>query len=76
MSLVQAQQQSAQANSARLALEEMNALSARLDKYMEYLINQHIPAELKANYQTARRREHSSGASAASDDVDEHGFLP
>ncbi len=53
MSLVQAQQQTAQANSARLALEETNALSARLDKYtgMEYLINPHIPAELKANYQ-------------------------
>ena len=29
----------------------MNALSARLDKYMEYLINPNIPAELKANYQ-------------------------
>jgi len=51
VSLVQAQQQNAQANSARQALEEMNALSARLDKYMEYLINPHIPAELKANYQ-------------------------
>jgi hypothetical protein len=51
VSLVQAQQQTAQANSARLALEETNALSARLDKYMEYLINPHVPAELKANYQ-------------------------
>ncbi len=122
--LVQAQQQTAQANSARLALEEMNALSARLDKYMEYLINPHIPAELKANYQimainlqrklhaadnavappsgslfqtpspptpvptmplltspvaAARRslgRDLSSGASTASDDVEEFGILP
>ena len=51
VSLVQAQQQTAKANSARLALEEMNALSARLDKYMEYLMNPNIPGELKANYQ-------------------------
>ena len=51
VSLVQAQQQTAQAKSARVALEQTNSLSVRLDKYMEYLTNQHIPAELKANYQ-------------------------
>ena len=49
--IVMAQQQISVANAANYALEEKNADQARLEKYMEYLLNPHIPAELQANYQ-------------------------
>ena len=52
VSLVQTQQQTAHINSRRLALDERNQKSELLDKYMQYLMNPHIPVEIKSNYQT------------------------
>ena len=49
--MVMAQQQISVATAAKYALEEKNADQAQLEKYMEYLMNPHIPAELKVNYQ-------------------------
>ena len=37
---------------ARFAMEERKEMSARLDKYMEYLLNPNIPEEIKANYKS------------------------
>ena len=37
-------------NARRRAMEEKQQMTERLDKYMQYVSNPHIPEELEANY--------------------------
>ena len=48
--MMQNQGEMAHVNARRLAMEEKQQMTERLDKYMQYVMNPHIPEELKANY--------------------------
>lgn len=50
VSMMQNQGEMAHVNARRLAMEEKQQMTERLDKYMQYVMNPHIPEELKANY--------------------------
>ena len=50
--LLQVKERKVDTEAARLAMEERKEMSARLDKYMEYLVNPNIPEEIKSNYKS------------------------
>ena len=51
--LLQVKERKVDTEAARLAMEERKEMSARLDKYIEYLVNpNHIPEEIKSNYKS------------------------
>ena len=50
VSMVQNQNDMAQVNARRLAMEEKNQMAERLDKYMQYVMNPNSPEAYKASY--------------------------
>ena len=50
VSMVQNQNDMAQVNARRLAMEEKNQMAERLDKYMQYVMNPNTPETYKASY--------------------------
>ena len=48
--MVQNQNDMAQVNARRLAMEEKNQMAERLDKYMQYVMNPNTPEAYKASY--------------------------
>jgi len=50
VSMVQNQNDMAQVNARRLAMEEKNQMAERLDKYMQYVMNPNTPEAYKASY--------------------------